>query len=550
MTGTTPSPLLRLDDLRVRFRLGREGGQPRWGRAVGGEAPGSGVSLDIPAETTVALVGESGSGKSVTAMSIINLLPDNAERSGRILWDGRDLLGATPAELRALRGRQIACVFQDPMGSLNPVFTVGAQIAEPLRLHLGLSRRAALARAEELLAEVGLPEPRQRLSAYPHELSGGQQQRVMIAMALAAEPDVLIADEPTSALDATVQAEILELLARVQRRLGTAILFITHDLAAAARLAQEIVVMQHGRAVEQGDAAAIMSNPTQDYTRELVSVRRMLETPPEEATGEDEAAPVLGVERVSYDYPGRGLFDRSFRALDDVSLSLAAGRTLGVLGESGSGKSTLASLIVGLAAPTQGDIKLFGQALAASRFRMSREQRRRCQIIFQNPYGALNPRLTIEQAMREPIELLEPHSYRDQGPRLRQALTAVGLDADHLQRYPHELSGGQRQRVCIARALLSKPDLLICDEIVSALDATVQMQVLHRLKTLQSRLGFAMLFIGHDIEIVRWVSDEIAVMKDGRLVEHGPADRILHAPQQDYKRKLIAAMPTPLRLLS
>ncbi len=509
------------------------------------------LSFSLDSGRTLALIGESGSGKSMTAAAVMGLLPPGIEASPRtrILLAGEPLPLGDERRMRALRGRRMGIVFQDPMSCLNPFMTAGRQIEESLE-RLGIKEKTArAARIAELLELVELPDPR-IARRYPHELSGGQQQRVMIAMALAAEPDVLIADEPTSALDATVQAEILELLARVQQRLGTAILFITHDLAAAARLAQEIVVMQHGRAVEQGDAALIMSNPTQDYTRELVSVRRMLETPPDEAATEASAPPVLSVEHVSYDYPGRGLFDRSFRALDDVSLALAAGRTLGVLGESGSGKSTLASLIVGLAAPTQGDIKLFGQSLAASRFRMSREQRRRCQIIFQNPYGALNPRLTIEQAMREPIELLEPHSYRDQGPRLRQALTAVGLDADHLERYPHELSGGQRQRVCIARALLSKPDLLICDEIVSALDATVQMQVLHRLKTLQARLGFAMLFIGHDIEIVRWVSDEIAVMKDGRLVEHGPADRILHEPQQDYTRKLIAAMPTPLRLLS
>ena len=510
------------------------------------------LSFTVERGKTLALIGESGSGKSMTAAAVMGLLPPGVSASARtrVLLGGDVLPLGDERQMRALRGRRMSIVFQDPMSCLNPYMTVGGQVDEALR-RLG-TRDAATrkARIEELFGLVELPDAARLVRRYPHELSGGQQQRVMTAMALAAEPDILLADEPTSALDATVQAEILALLQRLQARLGTAILFITHDLAAAARLAQDVVVMQSGQAVEQGSVEDVMSRPTRPYTRELVSVRRMLETPPAGEVASQPAPPVLSVEKVSYTYPARRWFDHGVSALDEVSLSLPPGRTLGILGESGSGKSTLASLVAGLARPDAGDIRLFGQSLAAQRFRMTREQRRRCQIIFQNPYGSLNPRLTIEKAMREPIELLEPHSFRDQRPRLRQALTAVGLEADHLDRYPHQLSGGQRQRVCIARALLSKPDLLICDEIVSALDATVQMQVLHKLKTLQARLGFAILFIGHDIEIVRWVSDEIAVMKDGRIVEHASADRILRAPTQDYTRRLIAAMPTPLRLLS
>jgi peptide/nickel transport system ATP-binding protein len=386
------------------------------------------------------------------------------------------------------------------------------------------------------------------LGRYPHQLSGGQQQRVMTAMALAAEPEILIADEPTSALDATVQAEILALLRRVQERLGTAILFITHDLAAAARLSDHVVVMQSGRIVEQGPVQRIMASPEQAYTRELVSVRRMLETPPPLQPGRRERDIILHMRGVSYAYPARSLLERPFPALIKVSLQLEAGKTLGILGESGSGKSTLASLIAGLASASGGEIRLFGEIISRRGYRMPRSLRRRCQIVFQNPFGALNPRLTIEKAMREPIELLEPENAGDIRPRLEQALLSVGLEPAHLERYPHQLSGGQRQRVCIARALLSGPDLLICDEIVSALDATVQMQVLQTLKALQEERGFAMLFIGHDIEIVRWVSDSIAVMNRGRIVEQGSAVEVLDSPQDAYTRRLISSMPAPLRL--
>ena len=566
------APLLRIEDLRVRFRLGRESGQgrqPRWGRAVGGEAPGSGVHLDIPAETTVALVGESGSGKSVTAMSILNLLPDNAERSGRILWDGRDLLGATPAELRALRGRQIACVFQDPMGSLNPVFTVGAQIAEPLRLHLGLSRRAALARAEELLAEVGLPEPRRRLSAYPHELSGGQQQRVMIAIALACEPRLLIADEPTTALDVTIQRQILELLERVQRERRMSLLFISHDLGVVGEIADRVVVMRHGQVREQGPVEAIFTAPQDAYTRALLACRPALDSDaPRLAVIDDhiagrapaparrprlesaDDAPVLIEARgLGKTFSFReGLFRRrEFQAVQEVSFRLRRGRTLGVVGESGSGKTTMGLTLLRLHEATAGQVLFDGEDLFALQGPARQALRRRIQIVFQNPYASLNPRFTIGQTLLEPMRI---HALgaddREREGRALALLERVGLDGTAFGKYPHEFSGGQRQRIAIARALTLSPEVLVLDEAVSALDVSVQAQVLNLLKDLQDELGLAYVFISHDLAVVRFMADELLVMKDGRVVEQGETRALLAAPRQDYTRRLLAAVPRGL----
>ncbi|POR55547.1 dipeptide ABC transporter ATP-binding protein [Bosea psychrotolerans] len=494
---------------------------------------------------TMALIGESGSGKSMTAAAIMGLLPPGAVIAdhARLRFDGELLKPDDDVAMRPLRGRAMSMVFQDPMSSLNPFMTVAGQIDEALcRLGMGDGRQRG-ARRLELLSMVELPDPAEIARRYPHELSGGQQQRVMLAMALAAEPRLLIADEPTSALDATVQAEILTLLRNLQRKLGNALLFITHDLAAAAELAHRIVVMQAGRAVERGPTAVILRDPQEDYTRKLVSTRRMLATPPQASPVAHAVEPVLRIEGLVHDYPARRLFSRPFRSLHGVSLTIGPGETLGILGESGSGKSTLARLAIGLARAGGGEISLFGTPIARLE-RLGRALRRRCQIIFQNPYGALNPRLTIEAAMREPLELLGL-SGQGERARLEAALGDVGLSGEHLGRYPHQLSGGQRQRVCIARALLSEPDLLICDEIVSALDATVQMQVIAMLKVLQAKRGFAMMFVGHDIEIVRWVSDRIAVMHRGRIVEQGPAAAIVEEPTNPYTQRLMAAMPQP-----
>jgi peptide/nickel transport system ATP-binding protein len=546
MTNSTLPPLLRIDDLRVRFRLGREQGQVRWGRAVGSDTAGTGVSFDIPENTTVALVGESGSGKSVTAMSIVNLLPDNAERTGRILFDGRDLLQASPAALRALRGRAIACVFQDPMGSLNPVFTVGAQIAEPLRLHLGLGRRAALARAEELLAEVGLPEPKRRLSAYPHELSGGQQQRVMIAMALACEPRLLIADEPTTALDVTVQRQILELLARIKAERHMSMLFISHDLGVVGEIADQVVVLRDGQIREHRPVADLFTAPRDAYTRALLASRPRLDDPLPVRPCDPDAPVLLEARGLCKSFPIReGLFrTRAFKAVQDVGFTLRRGHTLGVVGESGSGKTTMGLTLLRLHEATAGQVLFDGRDLFALQGPERQALRRRIQIVFQNPYASLNPRFTIGQTLLEPMQI---HAIgRDDTDRRAQALALlerVGLDATAFGKYPHEFSGGQRQRIAIARALTLSPEVLVLDEAVSALDVSVQAQVLALLRALQDELGLAYVFISHDLAVVRSMADEVLVMKDGCVVERADAQTLLAAPREDYTRRLLAAVP-------
>lgn len=501
------------------------------------------LSLTIAPGETLALIGESGSGKSMTAAAIMGLLPPGAQigERARLRFDGELLAPQDEAAMRPLRGLAMSMVFQDPMSCLNPFMTVAGQVDEALRRLGGEAAAPRRARLLELLSMVELDDPEMIARRYPHELSGGQQQRMMLAMALAARPRLLIADEPTSALDATVQAEILALLKSLQRSHGNALLFITHDLTAAAELAHRIVVMQAGRVVERGPTATILRDPCEDYTRRLVSTRRLLASPPLGSPPKPDAQPVLQIVELVHDYPAKRLFSRPFRSLHGVSLSIAPGETLGVLGESGSGKSTMARLAIGLARPTTGSVRLFGTEIAGLS-RLDRSLRRRCQVIFQNPYGALNPRLTIEAAMREPLELLGLSDAGDRA-RITAALEDVRLGPEHLSRYPHQLSGGQRQRVCIARALLSEPELLICDEVVSALDATVQMQVVAMLKALQARRGFAMMFVGHDIEIVRWVSDRIAVMHRGRIVEEGPAMAIVEAPREPYTQKLMASMP-------
>ncbi|MBN8509102.1 MAG: ABC transporter ATP-binding protein [Burkholderiales bacterium] len=570
MTGAPPTapapaagPLLSVQDLRVAFRIGTEQGVVQRVEAVGRD--GRGVSFDIAENETVALVGESGSGKSVTAMSIPNLLPDNAERSGRILWQGRDLLQAPPQALRALRGREVACVFQDPMSSLNPVFTIGRQLAEPLRLHLGLGRREAIARAEALLAEVGLPEPKRRLAAYPHELSGGQQQRVMIAMALACEPKLLIADEPTTALDVTIQRQILELLAALRRRHRMSVLFISHDLGVVGEIADRVVVMRHGRVRESGPVAQIFGAPQDRYTQALLACRPSLQQRPPArlavideaiagaapaaaaARAKDPAAPVvLEVRGLCKSFTLRqGLFARrEFRAVRDVSFQLRRGHTLGVVGESGSGKTTMGLTLLRLHEPTSGAVIFDGRDLLTLPDAERQAMRRRIQIVFQNPYASLNPRFTVGQTLLEPMTIHGIGSGRpEREQRARTLLAKVGLDDAAFGRYPHEFSGGQRQRIAIARCLTLQPEVLVLDEAVSALDVSVQAQVLNLLKDLQDEFGLAYVFISHDLGVVRFISDEVLVMKDGEVVERADAERLLAAPTQDYTRRLLAAIP-------
>jgi peptide/nickel transport system ATP-binding protein len=552
------APLLSLQDLRVTFRMGR--GQRA--EAV------QGVSFDVPENTTVALVGESGSGKSVTAMSVLGLLPENAERRGRILWQGRELLQASLRELQALRGREIACVFQDPMSSLNPVFTVGQQLAEPLRKHLGLGARQAARRAEELLAEVGIAEPARRLASYPHEMSGGQQQRVMIAMALACEPRLLIADEPTTALDVTIQRQIIELLARLKAEHRMSVLFISHDLALVGEIADRVVVMRHGQVREQGPVAQIFAQPQDAYTKALLACRPSLQGNPRRllvidehiaaqgqgqagaqeapAAAKDAQAPVvLEVKALAKSFWLRqGLFGRrEFKAVQDVNFRLRRGHTLGVVGESGSGKTTMGLTLLRLHEPTSGEVIFDGRNLLTLSDRESLAMRRRIQIVFQNPYASLNPRFTIGQTLVEPMAIHgigADTAARER--RARELLAKVGLDGRAFGKYPHEFSGGQRQRVAIARCLTLSPEVLVLDEAVSALDVSVQAQVLNLLKDLQDELGLAYVFISHDLAVVRFISDEVLVMKDGRVVERASAEQILAAPQQEYTQRLLAAV--------
>ena len=545
--------LLSIQDLAVSFRMGR--GQ--MAQAV------KGVSFDIPENTTVALVGESGSGKSVTAMSVLNLLPDNAERRGRILWQGRDLLQASLGELQRLRGKDIACVFQDPMGSLNPVFSVGQQLVEPLVKHLGLGRKPAWARAEELLHEVGIPEPRRRMGSYPHELSGGQQQRVMIAMALSCEPRLLIADEPTTALDVTIQRQILELLAGLKTRRRMSVLFISHDLALVGEIADQVVVMRDGVIREQGPVAQIFSAPQDAYTKALLACRPSLKHNParlmviddhmsgsqarQVAVEKDPAAPVvLEVRSLAKSFWLRqGLFGkREFKAVQGVNFQLRKGHTLGVVGESGSGKTTMGLTLLRLHEPTAGEVIFDGKNLLTLSDRERQLMRRRIQIVFQNPYASLNPRFTIGQTLVEPMAI---HgigaNLAEREQRARSLLEKVGLDGRAFAKYPHEFSGGQRQRVAIARCLTLNPEVLVLDEAVSALDVSVQAQVLNLLRDLQDELGLAYVFISHDLAVVRFISDEVLVMKDGEVVEQASAEQILAAPQQDYTKRLLGAVP-------
>ena len=567
------STLLSIKDLRVAFRLGKVDGVVQRVQAVGrdDDEKATGVSFDVPENSTVALVGESGSGKSVTAMSILNLLPNNAERRGSIHFQGRDLLGATLRELQALRGREIACVFQDPMTSLNPVFTVGQQICEPLIKHLRMSRRQAMVRAEEALFEVGMPEPKRRLSSHPHELSGGQQQRVMIAMALACEPRLLIADEPTTALDVTIQRQIMELLAGLKAKHRMSMLFISHDLGVVGEIADHVVVMRQGTVREQGPVAGIFANPQDAYTRALLACRPTLEqrsprlvviddhisgkSAAAAGKSKDPNAPVL-IEAAALSksfWIRSGVFGRKeFKAVKGASFTLRKGHTLGVVGESGSGKTTMGLTLLRLhepsGGPTSGSVRFDGQDLLALTPREMLPLRRRIQVVFQNPYASLNPRFTIGQTLVEPMTIHRiGRDKTERDARARALLGKVGLDESAMHKYPHEFSGGQRQRVAIARCLSLNPELLVLDEAVSALDVSVQAQVLNLLKDLQDELGLAYIFISHDLAVVRFMADEVMVMKDGEVVEQAGVEQILGAPQQEYTRRLMGAIPRGYR---
>ncbi|MEO9614832.1 MAG: ABC transporter ATP-binding protein [Nitratireductor sp.] len=501
------------------------------------------VSFDIGRGETVALVGESGSGKSVTALSVLKLLPYPAAShpSGEILFDGQDLLGAKEQALRRIRGRDITMIFQEPMTSLNPLHSIEQQVGEVLKLHQGMSDTAARARTLALLEEVGIREPEKRLGAYPHQLSGGQRQRVMIAMALANEPQLLIADEPTTALDVTVQAQILELLDELKRKNGMSMLFITHDLGIVRRIADRVCVMTKGRIVEAGPTQEIFDNPQHDYTRHLLAAEPKGEPPPADAA----ARQVMSGDDIRVWFPiKKGFMRRTVdyvKAVDGVDITLRAGQTVGVVGESGSGKTTLGLALCRMIA-SQGGIRFGERAIDALSFKEMRPLRRELQIVFQDPFGSLSPRMSVAEIIEEGLSIHEKALSADERDRRVVAvLDEVGLDPQTRFRYPHEFSGGQRQRIAIARAMVLKPKFVMLDEPTSALDMSVQAQVVDLLRDLQKRHDLAYLFISHDLKVVRALANEVIVMRNGKIVEAGPAERIFREPQSDYTRALLAA---------
>jgi peptide/nickel transport system ATP-binding protein len=496
------------------------------------------VTLSVAAGEILCVVGESGSGKSVTASAAMGLLaPGLAIERGSMALSGEDLRAKSPEAWRAIRGRRIAMVFQEPMTALNPLMSVGAQIGEMWRVHLGLDAAEAQRRALAALREVNLPDPEGALRAFPHELSGGQRQRVMIAMALALEPEVLICDEPTTALDVTTQAQVLALIKDLQRRHGTAVLFITHDFGVVAEIADRVAVMRLGQVVEEGSAQSVLTDPQHDYTRALLAAVPGLHAPQSRTLSTDT---VLDVRDLTKTYASRGLFRRRkpVRALDGVSITLKRGSTLAVVGESGSGKSTLARVGVGLLGSDAGQVVIGGAPLPTAR----RDAARLVQMVFQDPYASLNPRRRVgAQVAQGPIAAGVPAATAR--AEARALFTTVGLDADAVDRFPHEFSGGQRQRIGIARALAMKPEVLVADEPVSALDVSVQAQVLALLRELQDRLGLSILFITHDLRVAAQLCDEVAVMRNGIVEEAGPIQSVFAAPRSAYTRSLIEAIP-------
>lgn len=568
-------PLLHVKNLRVSFK----GEDKQYIETV------KGISFDIPENTTVALVGESGSGKSVTSLATMGLLPvgqSKIDEQSKIIFEGKDLLSLSRTEMRKICGKDIAMIFQEPMSSLNPVFTVGNQIAEVLCLHMGLSRKQARQRVLELLKEVGIPSPETKIDAYPNQLSGGQQQRVMIAMAIACEPKLLIADEPTTALDVTIQKQIIDLLESLRKRRQMSMLFITHDLALVGEIADKVIVMRHGEIREQGAVEEVLEQPKDVYTRALLYCRpQMSQRPyrlpvtsdfmrqednilveqsfdaseiPERKRGlNGDEQIILEVKDLKKSfYSRKGLFGKEeFQAVKGVSFKLAKGKTLGLVGESGSGKTTVGLLLMRLHQASGGQAFIEGKDILSLTEKEFAKYQRKIQIIFQNPYASLNPRFTIGQILLEPMQI---HGIgKDDAERKQIAhglLERVNLPEQAYYRYPHEFSGGQRQRIAIARCLTLKPEILICDESVSALDVSVQAQVLNLLQDLQDEFGLSYIFISHDLSVVKYISDQVMVMNHGEVVEIANSDELYAHPQHDYTKRLLQAIPQGIQHIS
>ncbi len=559
------NPLLNIDQLSIEFNT-----QDGVVRAV------DDLSFSINSGQTVGLVGESGSGKSVTALSILGLIPQPPGKitTGGIHYQGDDLLKMPEKQLRQIRGNDISMVFQEPMTSLNPVFRVGYQIAEVLRLHKKLSKKQAINRATELMDWVGIPEPQRRVRSYPHELSGGQKQRVMIAMAIACEPKLLICDEPTTALDVTIQQQVLELLQQLQKDLSMSMLFITHDLGVIADLADEVVVMYRSQKVEQAATADIFHHAKHPYSKGLLACRPKLHNNPKrlltvsdfmsesgEKLSPSEAKQVpqiktdkslndtlLQVNNLKTHFPIKGGFfgrvQSHVKAVDGVSFDVKKGETLGLVGESGCGKTTLGRTLLNLQKPTSGTVHYAGQNVFDQSPQDMRRLRSRMQIIFQDPYASLNPRMSIGQAIMEPLNIHKPHeSKANRWERVVELIKQVDLNPDQLNRYPHEFSGGQKQRISIARALAVDPEFIVCDESVSALDVSVQAQVLNLLLDLQQQRDLTYIFISHDLSVVNFIADRVGVMNQGKIVELNTAEEIYRNPQNPYTKKLLAAIP-------
>ena len=555
------SPLLQVRNLEVRFRVDKASTVEALRR----------VSFDVPRNQTVALVGESGSGKSVSSLAIMGLLPPETaliNEDADIIFNGMNLQRMSPRERRRLCGSDISMIFQEPMSSLNPVYTVGFQIAEVLRLHMGMSSGQAKNRAIELLEEVGIPDPHIRINSYPHEMSGGQQQRVMIAMAIACEPQLVIADEPTTALDVTIQKQILDLIQALQEKRHMSVLFITHDLLMVSEIADQVIVMRNGQIKETGSAEQVFLRPVHPYTQALLECRPPLDERPwrlpvieevmkedvniqtvreERLRGYEEGEPMLlDVRQLSKSFYSReGLFrKKEFKAVKEVSFGLPKGKTLGVVGESGSGKTTVGLTLLRLHEPTAGQAFFDGQDLFAMSAAEFHSYKRRIQIVFQNPYASLNPRFTVGQILIEPMKIHGIGSDdRERTELALDWLKRVGLEHSAFYRYPHEFSGGQRQRIAIARCLTLHPEVLVCDESVSALDVSVQAQVLNLLQDLQDEFGISYLFISHDLSVVRYMADQVMVMRNGEIIEMGDSDRIYDSPEEPYTQMLLKAIP-------